>query len=237
MKKTILASSLAVGLGVTGYALTSGNEAHASEATNYSHLANLAQNNPSELNAHPVQAGAYDISFVKDGFKYSFTSNGSSWSWNYVYAGGADSEFYSEGTSSNVSSNTQSSSSDVEAVSAPTTSSSSQSSSSHSSYSTTTTSSSSSSSSSSASSSASGSYTQRAAALMAQRTGVSAATWAKIISRESGGNLNAYNPSGASGLLQTMPGWGDTSTFEGQINAAVKAYNAQGLSAWSETNY
>ena len=53
-------------------------------------LANLAQNNPSELNAHPVQAGAYNITFVKDGFKYNFTSDGQSWSWNYTYVGGAD---------------------------------------------------------------------------------------------------------------------------------------------------
>ena len=43
---------------VTGYALTTDNSAHASESTtNYAQLANLAQNNPSELNAHPVQAG------------------------------------------------------------------------------------------------------------------------------------------------------------------------------------
>ena len=69
MKKTVIASSLAVTLGLTGYALTNDHSAHASEqTTNYSHLADLAQNNPSELNAHPVQAGAYNISFVKDGY-------------------------------------------------------------------------------------------------------------------------------------------------------------------------
>lgn len=44
--------------------------------------------------------------------------------------------------------------------------------------------------------------------------------------------LVARNASGASGLFQTMPGWGSTSTYEGQIAAATKAYNAQGLSAW-----
>ena len=89
--KTVIASSLAVALGVTGYALTTDNSAHASESTtNYAQLANLAQNNPSELNAHPVQAGAYNITFVKDGFKYNFTSDGQSWSWNYTYVGGAD---------------------------------------------------------------------------------------------------------------------------------------------------
>lgn len=72
----------------------------------------------------------------------------------------------------------------------------------------------------------------QAAAVMAARTGVDQATWENIIARESNGQLNAYNPSGASGLFQTMPGWGSTATFDDQIEAATRAYNAQGLSAW-----
>ena len=76
---------------------------------------------------------------------------------------------------------------------------------------------------------ATGSY---AAQQMAARTGVPASTWEYIIARESNGQVNAYNPSGASGLFQTMPGWGSTSTVDDQINSAVNAYNAQGLSAW-----
>lgn len=63
-------------------------------------------------------------------------------------------------------------------------------------------------------------------------TGVSRLTWEAVIARESNGNPNAVNPSGASGLLQTMRGWGPTSTIEEQISAAVKCYNAQGLSGW-----
>lgn len=63
-------------------------------------------------------------------------------------------------------------------------------------------------------------------------TGVSHITWETIIARESNGNPNAENPSGAKGLLQTMSGWGPTSTIEEQITAAVKCYNAQGLSGW-----
>lgn len=74
-----------------------------------------------------------------------------------------------------------------------------------------------------------GSY---AAQQMAARTGVPASTWEYIIARESNGQVNAYNPSGASGLFQTMPGWGSTATVDDQINSAVNAYNAQGLSAW-----
>lgn len=76
---------------------------------------------------------------------------------------------------------------------------------------------------------ATGSY---AAQQMAARTGVPASTWEYIIARESNGQVNAYNPSGASGLFQTMPGWGSTATVADQINSAVNAYNSQGLSAW-----
>ena len=71
-----------------------------------------------------------------------------------------------------------------------------------------------------------------AAQEMARRTGVSASTWEHIIARESNGQVGARNASGASGLFQTMPGWGSTATVQDQINAATRAYQAQGLSAW-----
>lgn len=71
-----------------------------------------------------------------------------------------------------------------------------------------------------------------AAAQIAAITGTDAATWEYIIARESNGNPSAYNPSGASGLFQTMPGWGSTATVQDQINAAVNAYNNQGFAAW-----
>lgn len=74
-----------------------------------------------------------------------------------------------------------------------------------------------------------GSY---AAARMAEMTGVPASTWEAIIARESNGQVNAANPSGASGLFQTMPGWGSTATVDDQIQAAYNAYSSQGLSAW-----
>lgn len=77
-----------------------------------------------------------------------------------------------------------------------------------------------------------GSIGASAAQEMARRTGVSATTWETIIARESNGDTNAYNPSGASGLFQTMPGWGSTATVADQIEAATRAYNAQGLAAW-----
>ncbi|HEN5954055.1 TPA: transglycosylase SLT domain-containing protein [Streptococcus agalactiae] len=71
-----------------------------------------------------------------------------------------------------------------------------------------------------------------AAAQMAAATGVSQSTWEHIIARESNGNPNVANASGASGLFQTMPGWGSTATVQDQVNSAIKAYRAQGLSAW-----
>ncbi|AME08707.1 transglycosylase [Gemella sp. oral taxon 928] len=71
-----------------------------------------------------------------------------------------------------------------------------------------------------------------AAQEMARRTGVPASTWEAIIARESNGQVHARNASGASGLFQTMPGWGSTATVQDQINAATRAYKAQGLSAW-----
>lgn len=74
-----------------------------------------------------------------------------------------------------------------------------------------------------------GSY---AAARMAEMTGVPASTWEAIIARESNGQVNAANASGASGLFQTMPGWGSTTTVDDQIQAAYNAYSSQGLSAW-----
>lgn len=71
-----------------------------------------------------------------------------------------------------------------------------------------------------------------AAARMAEMTGVPASTWEHIIARESNGQVNASNGSGASGLFQTMPGWGSTATVDDQIQAAYNAYSAQGMSAW-----
>ena len=59
-----------------------------------------------------------------------------------------------------------------------------------------------------------GSY---AAAQMAAATGVPQSTWESIIARQSNGDHTAANGSGASGLFQTMPGWGSTATVEDQI--------------------
>lgn len=66
----------------------------------------------------------------------------------------------------------------------------------------------------------------KAARILSQRTGASEEDWQYIIARESNGQVNAANPSGAYGLFQTMPQfWGPANTVEEQIEAAYKAYN------------
>lgn len=77
-----------------------------------------------------------------------------------------------------------------------------------------------------------GAIGSEAAAQMAAATGVPQETWEYIIARESNGNPNVANASGASGLFQTMPGWGSTATVQDQINSALNAYHSQGLAAW-----
>ena len=87
MKKTIIASSLAVGLGVVA-----GNAGHAdaSEAqVNKAELAQLAQSNDRSLNDSPIQEGAYNVTFDYEGFTYHFESDGTNWSWNYAQSGQA----------------------------------------------------------------------------------------------------------------------------------------------------
>ena len=73
---------------------------------------------------------------------------------------------------------------------------------------------------------------------MAAGTGVSAGTWEKIISRESGWDASVTNSSGHQGLFQLAPGYkGNGGSVEDQIQGAIDLYKKQGLSAWSETAY
>ncbi|PKI04676.1 transglycosylase [Staphylococcus xylosus] len=82
MKKTVVASTLAVGLGVTG--LAAGNSADASEqGVDKAQLAQQAQTNPESLNEAPVQEGAYNINFNHNNLDYSFQSDGQYWTWSY----------------------------------------------------------------------------------------------------------------------------------------------------------
>ncbi|PTG85072.1 transglycosylase [Staphylococcus chromogenes] len=94
MKKTLLASSLAVAIGATGVAAHT-TDAHASEATQSSidqaQLAQLAQkalNNDQSLNESPIQAGAYDYNFTYEGTNFHFWSDGTYFGWSYNGFGG-----------------------------------------------------------------------------------------------------------------------------------------------------
>lgn len=71
---------------------------------------------------------------------------------------------------------------------------------------------------------------------MEKGTGVSAGTWAKIISRESGWQSGVTNSSGHYGLFQLSPGYkGHGGSVEEQIEGAIDLFKKQGLGAWSET--
>lgn len=238
MKKTILASSLAVALGVTGYAATAdNNQAHASEENiDKAHLAELAQSNAAELNEKPLHAGAYNYDFVLGGYEYTFTSDGQSWSWEYDVAG-------AQTASSNVSTNTtqdvsaqattnsneksasevstqqQSSNVDVKPVAAPKASTTTK-------VETTQTSTT--------------TKTYEAAKTSAAATGGSVkaqflaaggteAMWNTIVLPESSGNPNAVNPAGYSGLGQTKESWGTGSVStqtKGMLNYAKERYGS-----------
>ncbi|OEL05136.1 transglycosylase family protein [Staphylococcus casei] len=83
MKKTVIASTLAVGLGVTG-AASAGNTADASEqGVDKAQLAQQAQSNSSQLNESAIQDGSYNYNFNQDGVNYNFKSDGENFSWSY----------------------------------------------------------------------------------------------------------------------------------------------------------
>ncbi len=59
-----------------------------------------------------------------------------------------------------------------------------------------------------------------------------------LMQHESGGNPDAYNSSGASGLFQVMPRWfeiygGDPFDPENNAKVAARVYEQQGFSAWN----
>ena len=80
MKKTILTTALALGLGVTGVAADQ--NAEASEI-NKAELAQMAQSNSSELNNAPIHEGEYSYNFTVDGVNYNFESDGYNYTWSY----------------------------------------------------------------------------------------------------------------------------------------------------------
>ena len=238
MKKTIIASSLAVGLGVV--AGNAGHDAHASEATNVdkAELAQKAQSNDQSLNESPIQKGAYNVNFDYNGFNYHFESNGTHWSWNYAQNGQAtpQQDVSNQTSAAQVSSQQQTSQAQQaqpEQTSAPQTEQTQQpQAKATTSYSAPTNNTASSQASSNQASS--GSSVNLKSHLK------------QIAQRESGGDIHAINPStGAAGKFQFLQSTWDSvapEQYKGQSPAnapesvqdaaAVKLYNTAGASQW-----
>ena len=238
MKKTIIASSLAVGLGVV--AGNAGHDAHASEATNVdkAELAQKAQSNDQSLNESPIQKGAYNVNFDYNGFNYHFESNGTHWSWNYAQNGQAtpQQDVSNQTSADQVSSQQQTSQAQQaqpEQTSAPQTEQTQQpQAKATTSYSAPTNNTASSQASSNQASS--GSSVNLNSHLK------------QIAQRESGGDIHAINPStGAAGKFQFLQSTWDSvapEQYKGQSPAnapesvqdaaAVKLYNTAGASQW-----
>lgn len=214
MKKTLIASSLAAIIGVTGFAGAAGHDAHAAEQSQSNHSNIIQFIKSGQADSKPYQAGSYNYHFSENGYDYHLYSDGTHFGYDYHVNGQSNEHTVSQNV--NQSSNNKTKSNHImqignKSVKLPE--------------------SSNSGSVKLSNGNTAGNQGSSAAQEMAERTGVSASTWEAIIARESNGNPNAHNASGADGLFQTI-GWGDTSTVQGQIDAATKAYNAQGLSAW-----
>ena len=90
MKKSILATSVALSIGVTS-SLVGGqhHNAHAAEQSqiNKAELAQKAQSNDTSINTKPIQAGSYDYKFDLSGFTYHFWSDGQNFGYDFKETG------------------------------------------------------------------------------------------------------------------------------------------------------
>ncbi|MCG7338935.1 transglycosylase family protein [Staphylococcus sp. ACRSN] len=234
MKKTVIASTLAVGLGVTGVA--AGNSADAAEqgqGVNKAELAQLAQSNSQQLNESPVQEGSYNYNFNQDGVNYNFKSDGENFTWSYG-EGSGNSSSASEQTEQAQPTQTeqpqQEAAPQTEQTQQPQQEAATQQQSSQQQEATTQQQSSN----TSSSEESSGSSVNVNSHLQ------------QIAQRESGGDLKAVNPSsGAAGKYQFLQSTWDSvapAQYQGvspteapesvQDAAAVKLYNSAGASQW-----
>ncbi|MCD8863805.1 MULTISPECIES: transglycosylase family protein [Staphylococcus] len=222
MKKTVIASTLALGLGVTG--LASGQADAAEQDINKEQLAQLAQSGSAQLDAAPIAEGAYNYNFTVDGVNYSFKSDGQNFSWSYGEGSGEKSSDASSQSSSEQSAPAEAS----VAAEQPQQESAPQQTEATTTTSTSTTTTTTSTEASSGSSVNVNSHLQQ------------------IAQRESGGDITAINPSsGAAGKYQFLQSTWDSvapAEYVGQSPAsapesvqdaaAVKLYNTAGASQW-----
>ncbi|KKI54016.1 SceD-like transglycosylase [Staphylococcus equorum subsp. equorum] len=226
MKKTVIASTLAVGLGVTGAA--AGNSADASEqGIDKADLAQQAQSNSEQLNQAPIQEGSYNHNFTQDGVNYNFQSDGTNFTWSYGEGSNGSSEQAS--TNSGQQQAQQATAEQPTEQSAPQTEETQQPQ-----QEAASTQSSESSNESSSSEASSGSSVEVNSHLQA------------IAERESGGDLKAVNPSsGAAGKYQFLQSTWDSvapEEYQGQSpteapesvqdQAAMDLYESEGASQW-----
>ena len=219
MKKTILATTLALGLGVTGIA--AGQDAEASSYNlNKEELAQTAQNNPEALNAAALHEGQYDYNFDHKDFNYDFNSDGTNYAWAYQSNGNAQAEVpaqeqaaatavkeetqnveqnnytYTEEVQQPVQ-NTQAAAPAVQEVEQP---------------------------SAPAPQSTGGSTKSQFLAACGTES-----MWNSIVLPESSGNPNAVSPNGYQGLGQTKESWGTGSVADqtsGMLNYAEERYGS-----------
>ncbi|MDW4186532.1 MAG: transglycosylase family protein [Staphylococcus saprophyticus] len=246
MKKTVIASTLAVGLGVTGIA--AGNSADASEqGVDKAQLAQQAQSNPESLNAAPIQDGAYNINFNYNNTDYSFQSDGENFSWSYGEGSGEGSNASSEQATDNSTQQTAEQPQQVEqpqqteqaSTEQPAQEAAPQTEATQQPQQEATTQSASSSNESSSNESSSSEASESSS------SGVNAHLQ-QIAQRESGGDIHATNPSsGASGKFQFLQSTWDSvapAEYQGQPAAsapesvqdaaAQKLYDTEGASQW-----
>ncbi|ANZ32882.1 transglycosylase [Staphylococcus carnosus] len=223
MKKLLVVSSVATAAFLATGAAS--HNAHAAEVSqSQQQLAETALNNPSELNQHPVQAGAYNIDFVYNGNEFHFESDGQHFSWNYTAAGSNASAQPTQATTTQAAPAQQAAPVAQQTQTYSTTTQTTQTTTSYSapvqqqsysaparSYST-------------ASVSTGGSTKAQFLA-----AGGTEGMWNTIVMPESGGNPNAVSPNGYMGLGQTKEGWGTGSVSaqtKGMINYANSRYGS-----------
>lgn len=212
MKKTILATTLALGLGVTGIA--AGQDAEAS-SIDKAELAYTAQNNPEALNASALHEGQYDYNFNHKNFNYDFNSDGTNYAWAYQSNGNAhaaapavkeetqtveqNNYTYTEEVQQPAQ-NTQAAAPAVQEVEQP-----------------------------SAPAPQTTQSTGGSTKSQFLAAGGTEAMWNSIVLPESSGNPNAVSPNGYQGLGQTKESWGTGSVAQqtsGMLNYAEERYGS-----------
>lgn len=221
MKKSVLATTLVLGLGVTG--ITAGQDAEASSYdVNKEELAYTAQNNPEALNASALHDGTYDYNFDHKNYNYDFTSDGTNYAWAYQSNGTAQAAVevqeqkqapavqeetqtveqnnytYTEEVQEPAQ-NTQAAAPAVQEVSEP------------------------------APAPAQTQSTGGSTKSQFLAAGGTEAMWNSIVLPESSGNPNAVSPNGYQGLGQTKESWGTGSVADqtaGMLNYAKERYGS-----------